>query len=152
MTVPDGLLAVMSADRLTPEGAAAQGGGLDEADRLLLIPDLLGWWATGTQVAERTNASTTGLVPVGGSTWDAALLPRLGLRLDLLPEIVEPGTVLGAPERTVRDEFGIAGDVRFTTVGSHDTASAVVGVPMSDDDAVTKVLSEALKAPDPARR
>ena len=34
------------------------------------------------------------------------------------------------------EEFGIAGQVRFTTVGSHDTASAVVGVPMTDPDAV----------------
>jgi rhamnulokinase len=36
----------------------------------------------------------------------------------------------------VQEEFGLASTVRFSTVGSHDTASAVVGVPMTDDGAV----------------
>ncbi|WP_375390024.1 rhamnulokinase family protein, partial [uncultured Amnibacterium sp.] len=114
--------------------AAASVGELDEADRLLLIPDLIGYWATGRQVAERTNASTTGLLPVGGADWDRELLPRLGLRQDLLPEVVEPGTVLGPGTRPVRDEFGIAERIPFSTVGSHDTASAVVGVPLQHDE------------------
>ncbi|MBK6885262.1 MAG: hypothetical protein IPH03_01555 [Tetrasphaera sp.] len=41
-----------------------------EADRFLLIPDLLGYWLTGRAVAERTNASTTGLLerPQGSGT------------------------------------------------------------------------------------
>jgi rhamnulokinase len=116
--------------------ASAAAGELDEADRLLLVPDLIGYWATGRQVAERTNASTTGLLPVGGSDWDWELLPRLGLRQDLLPEMVVPGTILGGVTPEALAEFGIADRVRFSTVGSHDTASAVVGVPMTDDDAV----------------
>ncbi len=117
--------------------AAAQAAGeLEDAERLLLVPDLLGYWATGVQVAERTNASTTGLVPVGAARWDDELLPRLGLRHDLFPEIVEPGRVLGTVTATMRQEFGIADGLAFTTVGSHDTASAVVGVPLADDEAV----------------
>ena len=116
--------------------AEARGGLLDVADGALLIPDLIGWWATGTRVAERTNASTTGLLPVGGEDWDRDLLARLGLPEGLLPRLVEPGTDLGAVLPGVRDEFGIAGDPRFTTVGSHDTASAVVGVPLQHDASV----------------
>ncbi|MGN6444521.1 rhamnulokinase [Amnibacterium sp.] len=115
--------------------AAAAAGELDEAERMLLIPDLLGFWATGARVAERTNASTTGLLEVGGPDWDFALLPRLGLRRDLLPDLVDPGTALGPVLPEIAAEFGIPGRVRFTTVGSHDTASAVVGVPMTRDDA-----------------
>jgi rhamnulokinase len=114
--------------------ASAQVNNLESATRILLIPDLIGYWATGRQVAERTNASTTGLLPVGGSDWDYELLPRLGLRRDLLPEIVDPGTVLGPVTPVVREEFGIDRDLLFSTVGSHDTASAVVGVPSSGDD------------------
>ncbi|MCU1474760.1 rhamnulokinase family protein [Amnibacterium sp.] len=116
--------------------AAAAAGELDEAEQLLLIPDLIGWWATGRRVAERTNASTTGLLLVGGAGWDFELLPRIGLRRDLLPELVDPGTTLGQVVPEMAEEFGIADQVRFTTVGSHDTASAVVGVPMTDPDAV----------------
>lgn len=116
--------------------AAAAAGELDEAEQLLLIPDLIGFWATGRRVAERTNASTTGLLQVGGAAWDLELLPRLGLRSGLLPDLVDPGATLGPVLPDVAAEFGIAEHVGFTTVGSHDTASAVVGVPMTDDDAV----------------
>ena len=117
--------------------AAAQAAGeLARADRLLLIPDLVGCWATGRQVAERTNASTTGLLPVGGAGWDHELLARLDLRRDLFPEVVDPGTPLGAVAPGVRAEFGIADGVALTTVGSHDTASAVAAVPMDPEEAV----------------
>jgi rhamnulokinase len=116
--------------------AAAAAAELDEAEHLLLVPDLIGYWATGRRIAERTNASTTGLLPVGGSGWDYELLPRLGLRRDLFPEIVDPGMVLGPVSAEMRAEFGIAESLRFSTVGSHDTASAVVGVPLQDEDAV----------------
>jgi rhamnulokinase len=116
--------------------ASAAAAELDEAEHLLLVPDLIGYWATGRRVAERTNASTTGLLRVGATDWDFELLPRLGLRRDLLPEVVDPGTVLGPVSEEMRTEFGIAAGLRFSTVGSHDTASAVVGVPLQDDGAV----------------
>jgi rhamnulokinase len=116
--------------------ASAAAGDLESAEHLLLVPDLIGYWATGRQVAERTNASTTGLLRVGSADWDHDLLPRLGLRRELFPEVVEPGTLLGPATAGVRAEFGIADHVGFTTVGSHDTASAVVGVPLRDEDGV----------------
>lgn len=105
-----------------------------EAERLLLIPDLLGWWLTGKQVAERTNASTTGLVDVRTGEWDLDLTDRLRLSSRLLPPLVDPGTTLGTLLPAVVEQTGLAG-VPVTTVGSHDTASAVVGVPLSDPDA-----------------
>ena len=37
--------------------------------RALLIPDLLGYWLTGSQVAEETNASTTGLLDARTGDW-----------------------------------------------------------------------------------
>ncbi len=116
--------------------AAAAAGELDDAEQLLLIPDLIGWWATGRRVAERTNASTTGLLRVGGADWDHDLLRRLGLRRDLLPGLVDPGATLGPVAPAMAAEFGIAHELRFAAVGSHDTASAVVGVPMTHPDAV----------------
>jgi rhamnulokinase len=115
--------------------ASMQTGAVDLASRMLLIPDLLGYWATDVQVAERTNASTTGLVPAGGDDWDRELLARLGIRAEILPDIVEPGTVLGPVSEIMRAEFGIAHDLVLSTAGSHDTASAVVGVPMRSENA-----------------
>lgn len=96
---------------------------LAEADQLLLIPDLVSSALTGANVCERTNASTTGLLDARTGTWDEALLQLVGLRTSQLPELVDPGTVIGSH-----------GGVPVLAVGSHDTASAVVGVPMTDRD------------------
>jgi rhamnulokinase len=95
----------------------------------LLIPDLLGYWLTGNRVTEQTNASTTGLLNAVTGDWDAELFAALGLRPDLLPPVVPPGSVVGELTAAVRAETGITRPVTVTTVGSHDTASAVVGVP-----------------------
>lgn len=102
---------------------------LDGAAALLLIPDLLGYWLTGRQLSEETNASTTGLLDVRTRDWDAALIDRVGLPRTLFPRLEQPGHVVGPIEPRVADKTGISGATRVTLVGSHDTASAVVGVP-----------------------
>jgi rhamnulokinase len=114
--------------------AEARDGLLEHADRMLMIPDLIGYWATGRAAAEYTNATTTGLLPVGGRDWDRELVAELGLPARILADIVEPGTELGPVTAEMRAEFGIGGNLVFSTVGSHDTASAVVGVPSAGDD------------------
>jgi rhamnulokinase len=43
--------------------------------------------------------------------------------------VVPPGTVVGEITPAVQALTGLPGSVRVTTVGSHDTASAIVGVP-----------------------
>ncbi|WP_431279079.1 FGGY family carbohydrate kinase [Leifsonia poae] len=58
--------------------ADAEDGLLQDADTALLIPDLVAYWLTGRRVAERTNASTTGLLTLDGE-WNDALIERLGL-------------------------------------------------------------------------
>ena len=95
----------------------------------LLIPDLLGCWLTGERVAEDTNASTTGLLDARTGQWSGELIEALGLPAGLLPPVVPPGTTLGPVSAAVRSTAGLARDLAVTTVGSHDTASAIVGVP-----------------------
>ena len=104
-------------------------GMLDIADSMLLVPDLLAYWMTGRQVAERTNASTTGLVNIATGAWHETLLERLGLPRSLFPELVDAGTAIGPLLPEVAREIGIGADVTVTAVGSHDTASAVLAVP-----------------------
>jgi rhamnulokinase len=109
--------------------AAARGGaGSAAARRLLLIPDLLGYWLTGSIGAEVTNASTTQLLDVRTRQWSADLTARLGLRPDLLPPLRAAGDLLGVLRPEVAAATGL-GPVPVIAVGSHDTASAVVGVP-----------------------
>ena len=116
--------------------AAEQSGGLlDLADSMLLIPDLIGFQLTGTRVAELTNASTTGLVGVETGEWDYALMERLGLEASVLPRLVSPGASLGALRPDVAADLGAPAGVEVVAVGSHDTASAVVAVPMRAESA-----------------
>ncbi|WP_221583527.1 rhamnulokinase family protein [Microbacterium sp. G2-8] len=108
-------------------------GMLDLADGMLLVPDLIGWMLTGEKVAERTNASTTGLLDVTTKQWDLDLASRLGVPERILPRLVDPGDTVGSLLPHVEKELG--GSAPVVAVGSHDTASAVLAVPMKADRA-----------------
>ena len=104
---------------------------LAHARRLLMVPDLLGYWLTGREVAEETIASTTGLLDARTGRWSSELVEAVGLPAGLLPDVVAAGEVLAPVTKAVREELGTDRELLVTTVGSHDTASAVVGVPAS---------------------
>jgi rhamnulokinase len=118
--LPFNTLFQLTADRLA--------GTLDVADAFLLIPDLFAYWLTGTAVAERTNASTTGLLGVSSREWDADLATRLDIPGSLLPALVDAGTSLGALAPSAQRGIGETRAV-VTAVGTHDTASAIVAIP-----------------------
>jgi sugar (pentulose or hexulose) kinase len=99
---------------------------LRQARTMLLVPDLLAYRLTGVIGAERTNASTTGLYDVRSRQWAVDLATQVGVPTGLLPPLCDPGTVIGPVLGSV--STALAG-VPVVAVGSHDTASAVVGVP-----------------------
>lgn len=107
--------------------------GLADADVALLIPDLTAFLLTGARVAERTNASTTGLVDVHTGRWDLDLAEQLGIPASVLPALVDPGERLGALRGAARER--VEKPLEVVAVGSHDTASAVVAVPLSSPNA-----------------
>jgi rhamnulokinase len=100
-----------------------------EAHRLLLIPDLVNLSLTGRAVTEYTNATTTQMINVASRTWDTELLNRLDLPVNLMPEMISAGDIVGPlclPE---------AVGLENTTVlapATHDTGSAVVGAPLEE--------------------
>ncbi|MER6629511.1 FGGY-family carbohydrate kinase [Streptomyces sp. NPDC000987] len=102
---------------------------LAQAERLLLIPDLLAYWLTGEQGTELTNASTTQLIDPRTRDWSHEVAGRLGIDLGLFAPLRQPGDPAGSLRPEVLEETGLTGPVRVTTVGSHDTASAVAAVP-----------------------
>jgi rhamnulokinase len=108
-------------------GWAVAGAG--ETRRILLVPDLLGYWLTGEQKAELTNASTTQLLDVRSHDWSGALTARLGIPKDLLAPLVRPGDRLGELLPSAVKAAGLMRPVPLLAVASHDTASAVVAVP-----------------------
>ena len=108
--------------------AAADTPIMAAAWRLLLIPDLIGYWLTGELGAEYTNASTTQLVDVATGDWARPLMAELGIRASLFPAVRAPGSVLGPVLPGL-----LADTPEVVAVGSHDTASAVAGVPASGE-------------------
>lgn len=113
--------------------AAEDPAALDRAAHALLIPDLLTYWLTGELGTETTNASTTGLLDATAGTWATDLMERLRLPPDLFAALRPPGDVIGPLLPAVRAETGLPSTAVVTAVGSHDTASAVVGVPATTE-------------------
>ena len=109
-------------------------GFLDDETGLLLVPDLIAYWLTGVRQAELTNASTTGLLDVTSRTWHPSLASRLGLPPGLLPPLTAPGERIGSLTPDVAASLG-AREIDVLAIGSHDTASAVVAVPMTSRNA-----------------
>ena len=115
--------------------AAEDPAVVEAADTALLIPDLIAYWLTGIARAEVTNASTTGLLRWQSRSWDDALTGILGIPSRLLPELISPGETLGALDPEVAAALDAPRGLAVTAVGSHDTASAVVAVPMKAESA-----------------
>jgi rhamnulokinase len=101
---------------------------LAAADSLLFIPDALLYFLCGERITEYTLASVSqGYNPSKGM-WDLELIESIGFPVRLLNGIVSPGATVGALSARISDELSV-GTIKLTTVGEHDTASAVAAVP-----------------------
>ena len=109
--------------------AAADTPQLEAAATLLLIPDLLGYWLTGSAGAEVTNASTTQLLDVTARRWATSLIDRAGIPPGIFPPLRQPGDLVGELRPDVAADARLPAGLPVVAVGSHDTASAVAAVP-----------------------
>lgn len=107
-------------------------GRLAEATDLLMIPDYLMYKLTGIKAREYTNATTMGLVNAKTGAFDPEIIDRLGLPGRLFPGLSRPGTVLGNLRPEVAAEVG--GTCQVMLCATHDTASAVEGIPMEGNN------------------
>ena len=108
---------------------------LQQADKLLFIPDLLGYFLTGKKKSEYTIASTSQMLNPKTRDWDRELLSKLDIPTHLLCDIIQPGTQYGMLSDDICAELGVP-SVPVIAVGAHDTASAVASVPTQEDDFV----------------
>jgi rhamnulokinase len=101
---------------------------LDDAETLLFMPDLFGFHLTGSKYSEYTIASTSQLLNARTKQWEPVIFEKLGLPVELMAPLTEPGTVVGRFLPEVAREVGL-GAVDVIAPASHDTASAVAAVP-----------------------
>ena len=107
---------------------------LAAAERLLMMPDVFHHLLSGTMVTEYTAASTSAAYDMAGNRWATELLDRLGIPTRILPEVVPPGTDVGAI--TGVPTSGALAGARVIVPPGHDTASAVVAIPFADPGAL----------------
>lgn len=106
-------------------------GRLNEASDFLMIPEYLSYRLTGVKAHEYTNATTTGLLNESG-TYDGEILEKLQFPKGLFSRPLPPKTPLGQLKREIAREVG--GDLNVVLCASHDTASAVEGIPMEGNE------------------
>lgn len=97
-------------------------GRLEGVTDFLMIPEYLLWKLCGVKAKEYTNATTTGMVNAKTGEFDPEIISRLGLP-PMFPRLQRPGTVIGEYE-----------SIPCALCATHDTASAVEGIPMVGND------------------
>jgi len=106
---------------------------LAKAKTLLFIGDLVGYSLCGKIFAEYTLASTSQFLDMRTGQWSRAIMDRLSLPMNILPKVVQPGTVVGQ----LGAKIGVGlrcGPIPVIAVGAHDTASAVAAVPAAGQE------------------
>ena len=94
-------------------------GRLEGVTDLLMIPEYLLYKLCGVKAREYTNATTMGMVSAQTGEFDEEIIEKLGYPGHLFPELSQPGTVLGEYE-----------GIQVALCATHDTGSAVEGIPM----------------------
>lgn len=116
---------LMAVKRQTPEL-------LEKAKTFLMLPDYFQFLLTGRKVSEYTNATSTQLVSPGTKQWDKELIRLLGFPEDIFLPLKMPGTDVGELSGEIQAQTGF--NCRVTLCASHDTASAVMAMPLLEGE------------------
>ena len=104
--------------------------GLEAADKLVLLPDLLGYFLTGEVAAEYTHATTTMMLNAATGDWDWETIEALGIPKHIFPKIQKSCSLRGCLRPELAEELGL-NQAAYAAIGCHDTASAVAAIPGS---------------------
>ncbi len=105
--------------------AARNTPAIKSAATFLMLPDLLNYVLSGVKSNDITNASSTQLLNAFSQEWDWELIDKLEIPRHIFPPLHKPGAKLGEI-----NGHGKLDGISVIAVGSHDTASAVAGVPL----------------------
>ena len=103
--------------------ADKEAGRLEGVTDFLMIPEYLLYRLTGMKAHEYTNATTGGMVGAQTGEYDPEIIEALGLPRHLFRKLQQPGTVIGEYE-----------GIQVVLCATHDTGSAVEGIPMAGNE------------------
>lgn len=118
--------------------AMAQSGQaflLQNAHKMLLVPDLLIQFITGQAVSEYTISSVSEMYDFRKKGWNREILSAYQIPETLLAPIVHPGTFVGGMKKGLCDGLHIP-SFPVVSVCEHDTASAYLSAPCAGDCAI----------------
>lgn len=91
---------------------------INNADKLLFMPDLFAYLLTGEKVCEITIASTSQMFDMIKGEWSKKVLDTFGIKKELFPALKKSATI-----------NGYYNGVPVISVAGHDTQCAVVAMP-----------------------
>ena len=98
-------------------------GRLNQACGFLMIPEYLMYTLCGVKSHEYTNATTGGMVNAETGAYDDGIIAALDLPKAFFKPLQQPGTVIGQYK-----------GIKVVLCATHDTGSAVEGIPMEGDE------------------
>lgn len=98
-------------------------GRLEGATDFLMIPEYLMYRLCGVKSHEYTNATTGGMISAKTGEFDPEIIRALELPEHLFRPLQQPGAVIGEYE-----------GIRVMLCATHDTGSAVEGIPMEGNE------------------
>ena len=98
-------------------------GRLEGVTDYLMIPEYLLYKLCGVKAHEYTNATTGGMVSAATGEIDIEIVKALGLPENLFGSLSQPGTYLGEYK-----------GIKCLLCATHDTGSAVEGIPMESNE------------------
>jgi len=125
---------IMNFNSLYQLFAAKREGGsaIEVADKILFMPDALSYMLTGKMVCEYTIASTSQILNPRTKKFDEKLLRTAGVYPSIMPEIINPGVVIGPLTDELAKDSGL-GKVPVVAVAGHDTGSAIAAIPAENE-------------------
>ena len=105
---------------------------LNNAEKILFVPDALSYMLTGKAVCEYTIASTSQMLNPCTHDLDDSLIKSVGLKRRQFGEMANPATLIGTLTPEVQKITGL-GAIPVIAVAGHDTGSAVAAVPAKDE-------------------
>ena len=112
----------------------------ESACKFLLLPDLLNFFLTGISSNEYTQATTSIMLNQLEKKWEDKIFDRLGFNKDIFCDMVQPGEKIGPLKRSVSDELQ-TNSFSVVAPATHDTASAIAGLPILDNKKNTLIVS-----------
>ncbi|MDE5617173.1 MAG: rhamnulokinase, partial [Clostridia bacterium] len=101
-----------------------EGFDFTQVERILFMPQLIGYLLTGKAVTEATIASTSGFYSQKDG-FDQKFLDWIGIEKTLFPPTLKTGEKIGCIKDEIKNKIGLTYDIPVVATAGHDTACAV---------------------------